>query len=184
MQTNRLHVPDLLNIAGALTAIRLLIAISFPFFAHNTQLAFALYLIAILTDLGDGAVARHFGYDSHTGAFFDGWVDKILHINAAWSMSLQGLIPLWWMWLWFSRELIQWVMVINVVDDFTSGRVRIQETSIWGRLTAVTLFSAFCASFLGLKTLAFGLTLLTGAGGVAAGVGYIKRHLEDRHRYD
>ena len=44
-------------------------------------------------------------------AVVDGWVDKVLHINAAWSMSLHGYIPGWWMWLWFSRELIQGAIV-------------------------------------------------------------------------
>jgi phosphatidylglycerophosphate synthase len=184
MQTNRLQVSALANAAGALTGVRLLIAISFPFFAHDPQVALTAYLLAIATDLGDGAIARHYDHASHTGAFFDGWVDKILHINAAWAMAINGYMPVWWMWMWFSRELIQWVMVMNVVGDFKNGRVRVQETSTWGRITAVSLFGAFCSTLLGATTIGLALTIVTGVTGGAAGIGYVRRHLEDRDQFD
>ena len=184
MEKNLLHINDLLNPAGALTGFRLLIALAFPFLTHEPALAIAAYLVAVATDLADGAVARSMGQDSHTGAVLDGWVDKILHINGAWSMTLHGYMPAWWMWLWFSREVIQWAMVMTIVGDFTNGRVSVQQTSTWGRLTAVFLFGAFVTTLTGAAALAWPLTLLTGLSGLICGVRYLKRHLEDRRRFD
>ena len=88
MQTHVLRIRDLANTAGLITGTRLLIALAFPFLTAHPRVALAAYLFASLTDVLDGAVARRTHTASHTGAFVDGWVDKILHINGAWSMTL------------------------------------------------------------------------------------------------
>ena len=184
MRTNVLRLQELANPAGAITGTRLLIAVAFPFLTADPYLAFGAYLLAIATDVADGAVARHMKQTSHTGAVLDGWVDKILHINGAWSMSLHGYMPAWWMWLWFSREVIQWAMFMVIVGDFRTGRVRIQETSNWGRATALFLFAAFSTTLLGLPAFAWPLSVLTGLSGLIAALGYLKRHLDDRKHFD
>ncbi len=184
MQKNMLHISDLWNPAGALTVCRLLIAVGFPFLTHSPRVALTAYLIAIGTDLADGSIARKMGQDSHTGAVLDGWVDKILHINGAWSMAIHGYMPAWWMWMWFSREVIQWAMFLTIVGDFTTGSVQVQTTSWWGRATATVLFSAFVCTLLGATAIAWPLTLATGAVGTISGLHYLKRHLDDRKRFD
>ena len=184
MQGNVLRIQDVTNIAGAITGSRLIIAITFPFLTADPTLALTAYLVAIATDIADGVVARRMNHSSHTGAFADGWVDKILHINGAWSMTLHGYMPAWWMWLWFSREVIQWGMVMIVVRDFRTGRVRVQETSVWGRITALCLFGAFAFTLLGWTHLAWPLSVATCASGLVAAYGYLKRHLDDRRRFD
>lgn len=183
MQNNVLRVGDLANPAGAITGTRLLIAIAFPFVAHDPRLALTIYLVAIGTDILDGAAARHLGQASHTGAVLDGWVDKILHINAAWSLTLHGYMPAWWMWLWFSRELFQWSMVMTIIGDFRLGHVREQATSMAGKATAVCLFTSFVLTMAGQPGLAWPATILTGLCGTWAGSGYLRRHLEDRKRF-
>ena len=183
MQHNVLRLNDLLNPAGYITGLRLIVAVSFPFFAHNPSVALGAYLFAILTDMLDGAVARHLKQSSHTGAFLDGWVDKILHINAAWAMTLHGYMPGWWMWMWFSRELFQWSMAMTFVADFRTGSVRQQHTSFAGKSTATLLFACFVTTLLGLPSFAWPLTILTGLCGAWAGYGYLRRHLEDRKRF-
>ena len=184
MEKTHLHFRELRNPAGALTFSRLLIAIAFPFLTHSPSLALCAYAVAIATDMADGAVARRMGQDSHTGAVLDGWVDKILHINGAWSMSLHGYMPGWWMWLWFSREIIQWAMVMTIVGDFTNGTVRAQTTSVWGRGTAVFLFGSFVATLIGAASVAWPLTVVTGVLGTVTGLHYLRRHLDDRGRFD
>ena len=184
MQTHVLRIRDLANTAGLITGTRLLIALAFPFLTAHPRVALAAYLFASLTDILDGAVARRTNTASHTGAFVDGWVDKILHINGAWSMTLHGYMPAWWMWLWFSREIILWGMVMVLVGDFKNGTVRAHTTSAWGRVTAVGLFGAFTATLLGLLNIALPLTVLTGIAGVLAGAGYLSRHLEGRKRFN
>jgi len=184
MQTNVLRLQDLTNLAGAVTGTRLLIALVFPFLTANPSVALGAYLFAILTDIADGVIARRLKQDSHTGAFLDGWVDKILHINGAWSMTLHGYMPAWWMWMWFSREVIQWGMAMTTVGDFRKGHVRVQETSTWGRLTATFLFFAFTTTLLGMMSFAWPLSILTCSAGLIAATGYLRRHLDDRRRFN
>ena len=183
MQNNALRVDDLLNPAGCITGFRLVIAIAFPFFVHDPKLALGAYLIAILTDVMDGRIARQLNQASHTGAVLDGWVDEILHINAAWAMTLHGYMPAWWMWLWFSRELFQWSMVMTIIGDFRLGTVRQQHTSMAGKVTATFLFASFVTTLLEQPSVALPMTILTGLSGTWAGFGYLKRHLEDRKRF-
>ena len=180
MQRGVLRWHDLANPAGALTGLRLCIAIAFPFLVQEPRLALCAYFVAIATDILDGTVARKTHSTSHTGAVVDGWVDKVLHINGAWSMTLHGYMPAWWMLLWFSREIIQWGMFLIIVGDFRTGRVRIQHTSIGGRITAVLLFAVFVFTLSGQMALAEPLTWLTGCAGLWAGTGYLRRHLDDR----
>ena len=99
-------------------------------------------------------------------------------------MTIHGYMPAWWMWMWFIREVIQWAMFMAISGDFASGRVQIQNTSIWGRLTAVLLFGAFTTTLLGLMGLAWPLTVLTGITGLICGLSYLRRYLEDRKQFD
>lgn len=184
MQTHVLRIRDLANTAGLITGTRLLIALAFPFLTAHPRVALAAYLFASLTDVLDGAVARRTNTASHTGAFVDGWVDKILHINGAWSMTLHGYMPAWWMWLWFSRELILWAMVMIFMADFRHGRVQPHTTTTWGRMTAATLFGAMVLTLMGHPTLAWPLTAVTGLVGAVAGGVYFRRHLVQRRLFD
>ena len=178
-----LRLRDLDNAAGALTIGRLFIAVTFPAFAHDAHLALSVYLVAVATDVLDGWWARKTNTQSHTGAVLDGWVDKTLHINAAWSMTIHGMMPAWWMLLWFSREIVQAGMVLWLVGAFRQGEVRIQSTSLTGRVTAVSLTLAFVATLLDLPALALPLSVLTGVAGVACALGYLRRALDDRSQF-
>ena len=184
MQTHVLRIRELANPDGMITGARLLIALAFHFLTAEPVVALVAYLFASFTDVLDGAVARRTNTASHTGAFVDGWVDKILHINGAWSMTLHGYMPAWWMWMWFSRELVLWAMVMLFMADFRHGRVQPHSTTIWGRMTASTLFGAMVLTLAGHTDLAWPLTVVTGAVGMFAGLGYFRRHLEQRRFFD
>lgn len=169
-----MRLTDLLNLAGALTASRLLFAAIMPFvLAGRWGLAF--YLAAIATDVVDGMVARRTGTASATGAAFDGWVDKTLHVNLAWSLAVADRIPDWWMLAWFSRELVQVVMHPVLMRRFRLGEGRAPQTSLLGRITAVLLFVAVVGTLLGQDMVL--VTVVTGVSGFAAGVHYGWLHL-------
>jgi cardiolipin synthase len=175
-----LRLGDLANAAGAITIARLILAVTFPLIMHAPDWALFAYVVAVISDVVDGNLARWTGTASHTGGVLDGWVDKILHINVAWSMVLHGLMPGWWMWLWFSREIIQGGMVIWLTGRFHRGEVQVQHTSLPGRITAVSLAAVVVLTFLGHTTTALCLTWCTGAAGIVSGVGYFFRALDDR----
>ena len=175
---------ELFNLAGAMTLVRLPLAVLFPFIAHDTAMALLVYLAAILSDALDGPIARHTGTVSQVGAFADGWLDKIFHIQAAWSLVNVDLIPGWWMWLWFSREVVQGALVPWYVHRYLQGSTPPNKPLLVGRITAVALAGAFITAILRLPQVTFVLTMVCGIGGLLAAFGYVKRELEDlsRHR--
>lgn len=179
-QRGVLRWSDLANPAGALTVARLGIAVAFPLLVQSPRVALWAYLIALLSDVLDGSIARRTGTDSHTGAVLDGWVDKILHINGAWALVLHGMMPGWWMWLWFSREIIQWLMFPVLLHDVCKGRVRTYTASLPGKITAVLLAVSFVLILIGQPAAALPLAWLVGGFGAIAAVGYLKRALDDR----
>ena len=162
-----------------MTLVRLPLAVLFPFVAYDTPLALLVYLAAILSDALDGPIARRTGTASQTGAFADGWLDKIFHIQAAWSLAIVDLIPFWWLWLWFSREVLQGALVPWYVHRYMKGAIPPNQPSRIGRITAIALAGAFILSILKLPHLAFPLTVVCGIGGLTAALGYLKRELED-----
>jgi CDP-diacylglycerol--glycerol-3-phosphate 3-phosphatidyltransferase len=169
-----MRLQDLYNAAGALTASRLAFAALMPFVLPG-RWGLLFYLLAIATDVVDGMVARRTGTASSAGAAFDGWVDKTLHVNLAWSLAVADRIPDWWMLAWFSREIVQVVMHPVLMRRFRLGEGRAPQTSLLGRVTAVTLFAAVVLTLLGYD--AFVLTVVTGVFGFAAGVHYGWLHL-------
>ncbi len=174
-----LQPSELFNLAGALTLVRLPLAVLFPLIAHDTLTALMVYLAAVVSDALDGPVARHTGTVSQIGAFADGWLDKIFHIQAAWALYNVDLIPAWWMWLWFSREVVQGALVPWYVHRYMRGAIPPNKPLAIGRVTAIALAGAFVLSILGLPSLAFPLTLVCGIGGLLSAFGYLRRELED-----
>ncbi len=174
-----MHPRHLCNVAGALTFSRLLLAASMPF-VITTPWGIWVYLLALLTDVVDGAVARRTGTASAAGAAFDGWVDKVLHVNLGWSLAVADRIPDVWMLAWFSRELIQVLLHPILMHAFRTGRGVAPRTSLLGRITAVLL--ALCVLTVLLGGNALVPTVLTGATGAAAGLQYAWIHLPRRPR--
>lgn len=165
------------NLAGALTLLRLLIAAAMPFVVP-TPYVLGVYGFALLTDVVDGWVARRTGTASAAGAAFDGWVDKTLHVNLAWSLAVADKMPDVWMLAWFSREIIQVVMHPVLMHRFRTGKGPAPRTSLLGRATAVLL--AVCVVLVILGIDATIPTILTGIAGAAAGLHYGWIHLTFR----
>lgn len=183
----RLRARDLTNWAGLITLSRLPLAICFPFLGDRPRLFLVVYVAALLTDILDGVVARRTGTTSHTGSVLDGWLDKVLHVNAAWTMVLRGWMPGPWLLLWFAREIIQAPMVIWLVPAFHRGDVRPHHASLLGKVAAWLLGAAFISVLLAaafslpaFRTLALVLTVATGVSGAGASLGYLRRELEER----
>ena len=181
MQTHVLRIRDLANTAGLITGTRLLIALAFPFLIVNPEVALAAYLFATVTDVLDGAVARRTSTLAIQVPLSTGGSTRF-SINGAWSMTLHGYMPAWWMWLWFSRAIL-WAMVMLFIADFRHGEST-HATTIWGRMTAATLFGAMVLTLLGQISLAWPLTAVTGLVGAVAGAAYFHRHLVHRRLFD
>src|SRR5687768_3388979 len=100
-----MHIRDLWTLPSALTLLRLGLAASMPFCVGGPWLGPA-YALAIATDVLDGILARATGTATRAGAAFDGWTDKILHVNLGWALALADVIPDWYVACWCAREVV------------------------------------------------------------------------------
>lgn len=169
-----MRLRDLYNAAGWLTLSRLGFAAGLPLLVHSRWLVWG-YALALLTDVVDGPVARRLHHDSRAGAAFDAWVDKALHVNLAWALAVADVIPDRWMWLWFTRELIQGPLVFVLVGRFRRGLGPRPHTSPWGRATSIVLAATVFWVLLGRDATV--LTWSVAALGTIAGLEYASVHL-------
>lgn len=168
-----MRVSDLWTPAGALTTVRLVMAATLPYFLH-TAWVLPLYLLAVGTDVADGAVARRFGHATRAGAAYDAWVDKSLHVNLGWALAVADRVPDWYMLCWFAREIIQLPMHFFLMHRFRVAAAPPPRTSGWGRATAVVLALAFVGALAGAEGSAVvcALTVASGVLGTIAAVDY------------
>jgi cardiolipin synthase len=83
--------PTLITIARLLLAP----AVAYLIIAERYGAALAVFVIAGLSDVVDGAIARRFGLVSELGARLDPIADKVLMLAAAIPLAGQALLPVW-----------------------------------------------------------------------------------------
>lgn len=96
------QLPNLLSITRGLCAVPLIWLIVG---GHWSQ-AFWLALLAGLTDVLDGWLAKRFGWQSRLGAALDGLADKALLLSAFVALVWAGHLPKWWLLLVLSRDAV------------------------------------------------------------------------------
>lgn len=175
---------DLENLPGMLTLSRFPLAVVYPFFAPDRDVALGLYVLMGLTDFFDGYLARRMGRVSHTGAVFDGWLDKVFHVNAAWSLVNFHELPAWWMLCWFSREIVQGVQIPFLVGRFVRARVRPHHANPLGKATTWMMSAAIIGVLVGVSELGAVLTPLIGLTGLLSALAYLRRELADAAAID
>ena len=100
-----------LNLPNQLTLLRILLT---PVFAimllsdssPSKQLSLLVFVVAALTDLYDGWIARKKGYISRWGKFLDPLADKILSSVALLVYVRLGLIDAWMAWIVIGRDFL------------------------------------------------------------------------------
>jgi cardiolipin synthase len=98
----RLSIPNLITLARILLVPVVVWAIT----AGEMQFAFALFLVAGISDAIDGFLAKRFGMTSDLGAYLDPLADKILIVSIYLSLGFVGAIPLWLVILVVSRDFM------------------------------------------------------------------------------
>lgn len=150
-----------LTVANQLTLLRMGLAPLLVVLVLHGELrwAFAVFVVAGLTDLLDGLFARLGGQQTTLGAMLDPVADKVLLTSAfivlTWGGGLAPRIPPWLTVVILSRDAI--IIVSVAIVNFTVGR-RIFYPSLLGKLTTAS------------QIVAVGFTLLAnafGTGGAA-----------------
>jgi phosphatidylglycerophosphate synthase len=173
---------DLFNVAGALTAARLPLALLFAAVLPDTRWALGVFVLAGVTDGLDGVVARRTGTTSHTGSMLDGFLDKVFLVNAAWGLAVHDLVPAWWLLPWFIRELVQLAMVPGLWMPFRQGRVFSHQATRAGKAATWAVGLSVFSVLLGVPLVATILTPAAGVFGAWAAGQYVWQEHVDRHR--
>jgi len=151
MSTPVLTVANLLTMSRMSLAPLLVVLVLWG----EMQWAFAIFVIAGVTDLLDGLIARLSKQQTTLGAMLDPVADKILltscFVALTWTPGLRASLPAWLTVVTLSRDAM--IVVSVVVINLTLGR-RVFYPSLLGKLST---FSQLASVGLVLLLNAFGL---------------------------
>lgn len=180
--------PPVLNIANVVTGVRLLLV---PVFLaallvdNGTDpgwrlIAFAVFVVAALTDRLDGELARRRGLVTAFGTMVDPIADKALTGSALIGLSMLGLIPWWATALIMGREigvtvLRLWVLRRGVIPASRGGKVKTFVQAL-----AIGLFLLPLPNLVGVSVLRWAVLVLAIGLTVVSGLGYVLRALRLR----
>jgi len=124
---------QLLNFANQLTLFRLLVIplILIAMLYQRHEWALVLFLVAAITDVIDGVVARRMNQQTSLGAYLDPIADKLLLSSSFFILALIQSIPWWLTILVLSRDVI--IVATSVVVALATP-IRQFPPSVFGKL--------------------------------------------------
>jgi cardiolipin synthase (CMP-forming) len=131
-----------LTLANQLTILRMLLIPVFVILLVYDHLgaAFAVFVVAGITDALDGLAARLSGERTAIGAWLDPAADKLLLVTTLIVLTLPGIplanhIPLWLTIVVISRDVV--IVAVVAIVNLAIGP-RTFRPSIWGKLATAT----------------------------------------------
>ncbi len=133
-----------MNLPNQLTVLRILLIPFFVFFFYATQIpgnefiALGIYIVACLTDLADGKIARKYGLVTTFGKFMDPLADKILVITALILFTAEGRMSAVALIIIVAREFI-----VSGFRLVASDKGIVIAAGMWGKVkTTVQMIMA------------------------------------------
>jgi len=124
-----------MNLPNKLTVFRVILIVPFILFmltgiggAYSDWIALAIFIIASLTDLLDGKIARKYNLVTNFGKFMDPIADKLLVCSALICLIEMDRIPAWIVIIIIAREFI-----INGFRLIASDNNIVIAASYWGK---------------------------------------------------
>ena len=124
-----------MNLPNKLTMFLLILIPFFVFFllapyfeGYGNYVAVAIFIVASLTDLLDGKIARKYNLVTNFGKFMDPLADKLLVCSAMSCLIELGLLPAWIVILIIAREFI-----ISGFRLIASDNGVVIAASYWGK---------------------------------------------------
>jgi cardiolipin synthase len=108
---------------------------------ENNVLAFIVLLVASLTDLVDGSIARATHTVSKLGQLLDPFVDRVFIIVGIIAIFVSGRVPLWILLLLLGRDAVMLVLTVYQKRRFN----RDFEVIFLGKVTTALVMAGFCS---------------------------------------
>lgn len=154
---------DRIGMANIITSIRIICSMVLLFSRVFSSAFYILYIMAGITDVLDGVVARKFKLESKFGEKLDTAAD-ICFVGA----TLYKLIPAMqmpiWLWLWIGAIVL--IKLINIISGFLWQNTFVAKHTSANRITGILFFLfPFSLSFLPVEC---GASVVCAMGTVAA----------------
>lgn len=134
-----------MNLPNKLTMMRVFMIPVFVLFMlvnitpYDNWIALAIFIIASLTDLLDGKIARKYNLVTNFGKFMDPLADKLLVCSAMICLVAMNLIPAWIVIVIIAREFI-----ISGFRLIASDNGVVIAASYWGKFKTVFQMVMIC----------------------------------------
>lgn len=160
------YLPNYLTILRLILVPVIFTLIIFEFYLA----AFIFFLIANVTDILDGRIARKYNLITDWGKLMDPLADKITQISTISALIIKGIIPFWILVIITVKELI----MIIVAFTLYKKKIVTVHSKWYGKAATILLFlaivfSLLSKSFAGLSSIsiyiyyvAIGMTLFAG----------------------
>jgi len=166
------------TLPNLLTASRLILApiVAWRLLEHDVEGAFWLFVIAAITDLLDGNLARWLNQRSVLGAWLDPIADKVMLLTTLSMLALTGLLPMWLLFVVVVRDLV--ILAGAEAYRRLTGKLDVQPTlsgkvATFMEFVLVSWVLADVALELGLDASIEPLALLTALAVGGSGVRYV-----------
>ena len=123
--------------ANGITSIRIVLSFALLFCPVFSSVFYALYIVAGLSDIADGAIARKTGTISKLGSKLDTVADLVF-VTVCLIKLLPALnVPLW-VWIWTGAIAI--IKLRNIAIGYIRDRELISVQSVMNKVTGGMLF--------------------------------------------
>ena len=133
---------SVLTAANQVTLMRMLLVPAFVILVVYGYLGWALlvFVLACLTDLLDGSIARWSGQQSTLGAWLDPMADKLLAVSTFVVLTVPGLgltnrLPIWLTVMIITRDIV--IVATVAIVNLAVGR-RTFRPSLFGKIATAT----------------------------------------------
>ncbi len=134
-----------MNIPNALTMLRMLMI---PFMVsvfnkYGAQWALIVFVLASITDVLDGYIARKYNQITDFGKLMDPLADKLMTITMLYMLAVNSYIPIWVMFVVACKEA---VMVLGAAMLLGGKKVVVMSNKLGKSATALFFVAIVCIS--------------------------------------
>lgn len=135
-----------MNLPNLLTIIRFLLVPVMTYFliSKNYSLAITFYVLASITDVLDGYIARKYNMITKLGKILDPMADKLLQFSALVGLWIVGIIPFWITFIFFLKEIFMGLGAIKLLRN----KDVVVPSKWFGKMSTVFFFIAIIFSML------------------------------------
>ena len=123
--------------ANIITGIRIVCSIALLFFPVFSPAFYTMYIVAGVSDMIDGTIARKTGTASDFGSKLDTAADFVLF-----AVCLIKLVPVLdipiWLYIWIA--VISLIKVINIISGFVVRKKFVAAHTVMNKVTGIALF--------------------------------------------